>query len=60
MRPLTQYLQRSSLSANLTTAFAGVLLGQKLRRHINEDAFRRALAVVLFLIGLNLIRKALM
>lgn len=41
-------------------AFAGVLLGQKLRRHINEDAFRRALAVVLFLIGLNLIRKALM
>ncbi len=41
-------------------AFAGVLLGQKLRRHINEDAFRKALAVVLFLIGLNLIRKALM
>lgn len=38
----------------------GVLLGTRLRRHINEDAFRKALAVVLFLIGLNLIRRAVM
>lgn len=41
-------------------AFAGVLLGQRLRHRINEDAFRKALAVVLLLIGLNLVRKALM
>lgn len=36
----------------------GVLLGTRLRRHINEDAFRKALAVVLLLIGLNLVRRA--
>ena len=43
----------------LVPAFGGVLLGTWLRRHINEDLFRKVLAVVLFLIGLNLIRKAL-
>jgi uncharacterized protein len=43
----------------LVPSFAGVLLGQWLRRYINEDVFRKTLAVVLFLIGLNLIRKAL-
>ena len=36
----------------------GVLLGTKLRHRINEDMFRKALAVVLFLIGLNLVRRA--
>lgn len=43
----------------LIPAFGGVLLGTWLRRYINEDLFRKTLAVVLFLIGLNLIRKAL-
>jgi len=43
----------------LIPSFAGVLLGTWLRRYINEDLFRKTLAVVLFLIGLNLIRKAL-
>jgi uncharacterized membrane protein YfcA len=43
----------------LAPAFGGVLLGTWLRRYINEDRFRKTLAVVLFLIGLNLIRKAL-
>ncbi|HSN39933.1 MAG TPA: sulfite exporter TauE/SafE family protein [Burkholderiales bacterium] len=38
----------------------GVLLGTKLRRHINETVFRKMLAVVLFLIGLNLIRRAVL
>lgn len=36
----------------------GVLLGTWLRRHINEETFLKMLAVVLFLIGLNLIRRA--
>jgi uncharacterized membrane protein YfcA len=36
----------------------GVLLGTKLRHRINEEVFRKALAVVLFLIGLNLVRRA--
>lgn len=43
----------------LVPAFGGVLLGTWLRRYIDEDRFRKTLAVVLFLIGLNLIRKAL-
>ena len=43
----------------LVPAFAGVLLGTWLRRHIDEERFRKTLAVVLFLIALNLIRKAL-
>lgn len=38
----------------MVPAFAGALLGQKLRSHINESAFRGALVVVLFLIGLLL------
>jgi hypothetical protein len=42
----------------LVPAFAGLMLGQWLRGRIDEDRFRRILAVVLFLIGLNLIRKA--
>ncbi len=43
----------------LIPAFAGLAIGQWLRGHINEDLFRKTLAGVLFLIGLNLIRKAL-
>jgi len=42
----------------LIPSSAGVLLGTKLRHRINEDVFRKALAVVLFLIGLNLVRRA--
>lgn len=42
----------------LIPSFAGLGVGQWLRRHINEDLFRKTLAAVLFLIGLNLIRKA--
>jgi len=43
----------------LVPSFAGVLFGTWLRRHIDEERFRKALAVVLFLIAMNLIRKAL-
>jgi len=43
----------------LVPSFGGVLLGTWLRGRINEDLFRKTLAVVLFLIGLNLVRKAL-
>ena len=43
----------------LIPAFAGLAIGQRLRGWINEDLFRKTLAGVLFLIGLNLIRKAL-
>ncbi len=42
----------------LIPSFAGLTLGHWLRGRINEELFRKALAVVLFLIGLNLIRKA--
>lgn len=43
----------------LIPSFAGLATGQWLRGCINEDLFRKTLAGVLFLIGLNLIRKAL-
>ncbi|MGZ8228912.1 MAG: sulfite exporter TauE/SafE family protein [Burkholderiales bacterium] len=43
----------------LIPSFAGLAIGVSLRGYINEDLFRRTLAAVLFLIGLNLIRKAL-
>lgn len=36
----------------------GVLVGERIRTRINEDAFRRAMLICLFLIGLNLIRRA--
>lgn len=42
----------------LIPSFAGLAAGQWLRGRIDEDRFRKVLAVVLFLIGLNLIRKA--
>lgn len=43
----------------LIPAFAGVLFGTWLRGRINENLFRKTLAVVLFLIAINLIRKGL-
>jgi uncharacterized membrane protein YfcA len=42
----------------LIPSFAGLTVGQWLRGYINEDLFRKTLAAVLFVIGLNLIRKA--
>jgi uncharacterized membrane protein YfcA len=42
----------------LVPAFAGLMLGQWLRGRIDADRFRKVLAIVLFVIGLNLIRKA--
>ncbi|MFN7086103.1 MAG: sulfite exporter TauE/SafE family protein [Burkholderiales bacterium] len=44
----------------LVPSSLGVVLGTRLRHRIDEGLFRKALAAVLFLIGLNLIRKALM
>jgi len=42
----------------LVPSFAGLTVGQWLRGYINEDLFRKTLAAVLFVIGLNLVRKA--
>ena len=41
----------------LIPCMLGVLLGQRLHRYINEEVFRKTLAIVLFLIGLNLLRR---
>jgi uncharacterized protein len=54
-------LGRTELVASvlaLVPAFVGLAMGHWLRGRINEDRFRKTLAVVLFLIGLNLVRKA--
>ncbi|MFQ5617419.1 MAG: sulfite exporter TauE/SafE family protein [Rhodospirillales bacterium] len=37
---------------------AGMWVGQKIRDRINQETFRKALLVTLFVIGLNLIRRA--
>ncbi len=37
----------------------GILVGEQIRKWINEEAFRKAMLVLLFLVGLNLIRRAL-
>lgn len=47
-----------SLLAAVPVAF-GLWIGHFIRGKINEKLFRRTLAVVLFLIGVNLVRKAL-
>ncbi len=39
-------------------AFAGLWTGQKIRGRINPETFRKALLITLFVIGLNLIRRA--
>lgn len=43
----------------LIPALAGLFAGERLRRLIDPDLFRRVLLVVLILLGLNLIRRAL-
>jgi uncharacterized membrane protein YfcA len=41
-------------------AIGGLILGQRLRRHIPEAKFRRVLLIVFLLSGLNLIRQAIL
>ena len=36
----------------------GIRIGEKLRDKINQETFRKVLLVILFIIGLNLIRRA--
>lgn len=36
----------------------GIRIGEKLRERINQETFRKVLLVILFIIGLNLIRRA--
>ena len=54
---LTADLAEVSLYACLP-AIAGFLAGQWLRRYIDQEAFRKVLLAFLLLLGLNLIRKA--
>lgn len=37
----------------------GILIGEKIRNWINQDTFRKVMLTLLFLIGLNLIRRAI-
>ncbi len=41
-----------------TTVRPGKWVGQKIRGRIDQETFRKALLVTLFIIGLNLIRRA--
>lgn len=46
-------------TAALLPVFAGLLLGKRLRRHIDQARFRRVLLFALALLGANLIRRSL-
>ncbi len=53
----TRTAQMSALAT--LPAFAGLWLGQKLRNLIDPETFRKVVLIALFLIGLNLLRRAL-
>lgn len=66
--PLTIfYWQNGILNPNnvyLSTAacipgMVGILIGEQIRKWIDEEAFRKVMLIILFLFGLNLIRRAL-
>ena len=38
----------------------GILIGERARKHINEGAFRKFLLIVLLIVGVNMIRRAIM
>jgi uncharacterized membrane protein YfcA len=40
--------------------FAGMWLGQQLRKKLNADTFRTVVLVVLFIAGINMLRRAFM
>ena len=46
-------------AAALVPVFCGLLLGQWLRRRIDQDRFRRVLLIALALLGANLLRRGL-
>ncbi len=47
-------------AAACVPAMAGILIGERIRRFINEALFRKMLLVTIFIVGLNMIRRALM
>jgi uncharacterized membrane protein YfcA len=46
-------------AAGCLPGMIGILLGEQIRKWIDEEVFRKVMLVLLFLIGLNLIRRAL-
>lgn len=56
---MTEDLALMSLTALIPTA-AGLALGQRYRHHISEERFRRIFFVALFVIGLDMLRRALL
>lgn len=41
-------------------AMAGILIGERIRRFINEALFRKILLITIFVVGLNMIRRAVL
>ncbi|MBO6521757.1 MAG: sulfite exporter TauE/SafE family protein [Rhodospirillales bacterium] len=41
-------------------AMAGIMIGERIRRYINEALFRKVLLIIIFVGGLNMIRRAFM
>ncbi len=52
--------ETASLSAlACVPGFVGLAVGQLVRKHINQELFRKLLLMFLFLVGLNLLRRAI-
>ncbi len=67
--PLTIfYINNGLLAGNMmwlsaaacVPAMAGILIGERIRRFINEQLFRKLLLATIFIVGLNMIRRAVM
>jgi len=41
-------------------SMAGILIGERIRRYINEVLFRKILLIAIFVVGVNMIRRAIM
>ncbi len=53
-------VQTAGLSAlACVPGFAGLAMGQVMRKHINQEVFRRLLLLFLLFVGLNLLRRAI-
>ncbi|MEK9672660.1 MAG: sulfite exporter TauE/SafE family protein [Rhodospirillaceae bacterium] len=55
LNPSNVYLS----AAACVPGMVGILIGEQIRKVINEEAFRRVMLFILFLFGLNLIRRAI-
>lgn len=52
----TEHIVPSAIAC--VPVFIGMLVGQRIRGHVNEETFRKTLLIALVLIGLNMVRQS--